>query len=350
MSARTSTPGPRGRHRAQGDVRVGPIASIPALLAERGIDPAGVFARLGLEARLFERPENWIPFEVLGALLETCVALTRCPHFGLLIGDRFEFDSLGALGGLMRNSPTLRDALRTAALHLELQDRGAASLTLDLGPKAALGYSLFEARTPAAAHILDGALVIQVRLLRHLCGPSWRPSVVQLSRRTPAQIAPYRQRFGANVEFDARLSAIQFERRWLDHRIEGADPATYAALLETIESHQSRRRSSLLGALRRAVHAMIFTGSVSAATLAELFNFHERTLRRRLGEEGYTVRRLVNEARRELAQHLLRDTELPVSEIAAVLGYSDASVFARAFRSWSEASPREWRAQFGPGA
>jgi AraC-like DNA-binding protein len=57
------------------------------------------------------------------------------------------------------------------------------------------------------------------------------------------------------------------------------------------------------------------------------------------------VRGLVGEVRRELAQHLLRDTELSVTEVADILGYSDPTVFARAFRGWTKRNPRTWRDQ-----
>jgi AraC-like DNA-binding protein len=108
---------------------------------------------------------------------------------------------------------------------------------------------------------------------------------------------------------------------------------------------EAREHKPFACEVRRAIHAMLFSASASTVTLANLFNLHERTLRRRLQAEGETVRKLVSEARQEIADHLLRDTTLPVSEIAAVLRYSDATVFSRAFRSRSHMSPSEWRAQ-----
>jgi AraC-like DNA-binding protein len=83
----------------------------------------------------------------------------------------------------------------------------------------------------------------------------------------------------------------------------------------------------------------------SSAHIASLFGCHERTLRRRLHEAGASVRAHVSEVRRELAQHLLRDTDLSVTEIADILAYSDPVVFARAFRGWAEMNPRSWRTQ-----
>jgi AraC-like DNA-binding protein len=57
------------------------------------------------------------------------------------------------------------------------------------------------------------------------------------------------------------------------------------------------------------------------------------------------LQQLVSQTRFELAKQLLENTELPLSEIASALRYADATVFSRAFRSWSKTSPREWRAR-----
>jgi AraC-like DNA-binding protein len=328
------------------DVRVAPLLAIPVILGEHGVDPAGVLATVGLDARLFDDPENRVSFGDLGRLLDVCAKETNCAHFGLLIGQRFTLDSLGVLGRLMRNCPTLRDALRAATLHLHVHDRGAVSLTLDFGDGlAALGYSLIAGKTPTAEQILDGALAMQYLLLRDLCGRRWNPVRIQFSHGRPAKVAPFQRFFNVPVEFDAELSAIVFESSWLDHRIGGADPVAYAAITRAIESDPSQPMSSFAGKVRRSLHALIYAGSASSANIARLFDLHERTLRRRLRNEGATVRGLTGEVRRELAHHLLRVTELPISDVAAILRYSDVTVFSRAFRAWSNASPHEWRAR-----
>ena len=328
---------------------MGPLLSIPSILREHELDPSLVLAQVGLDAHLFDDAENRVSFANLGKLLETCVRLTSCPHFGLLVGQRFSMRSLGVLGELMRNCPSVGVALRLAALHLELQDRGAVSLTLDLGAgRAALGYSIFEGRTLAAAQILDGAIAMQYLLLRNICGPSWKSVLVQFSHSSPAEIAPFRKHFRAPLEFDAPISCIVFESKWLDLPIEGADAAKFAAISKAIELSQPQQVMSFAAQARRALSAMIFTGSASSENLARLFNMHERTLRRRLDQERATVKGLVNEARRELAHQLLRDTNLSMSEISATLRYSDETVFARAFRNWSDMNPRNWRAKYAP--
>jgi AraC-like DNA-binding protein len=67
-------------------------------------------------------------------------------------------------------------------------------------------------------------------------------------------------------------------------------------------------------------------------------------LRRRLDDEGENFRLLLGRRRCELAQQLLRNTSLPVADVASALQYKDANAFSRAFRTWVDLSPTEWRA------
>jgi AraC-like DNA-binding protein len=69
-----------------------------------------------------------------------------------------------------------------------------------------------------------------------------------------------------------------------------------------------------------------------------------RTLQRRLTGERAKFQQLMEEARRELAQHYLLHSSLELNETAYLLGYEDANSFFRAFHQWEGTSPGEWRA------
>jgi len=71
----------------------------------------------------------------------------------------------------------------------------------------------------------------------------------------------------------------------------------------------------------------------------------QRTLQRRLAEDGATFQQLVQEARRELARHYLLHSSLELNETAYLLGYEDAHSFFRAFHEWEGSPPGEWRAR-----
>ena len=79
------------------------------------------------------------------------------------------------------------------------------------------------------------------------------------------------------------------------------------------------------------------------ADTAATFGISRRTLARRLGNNGTNFRSVLDDARQVEAQRLLRQSVVPVAEVAARLGYSDTPTFARTFRRRMGTSPREWR-------
>jgi AraC-like DNA-binding protein len=84
-------------------------------------------------------------------------------------------------------------------------------------------------------------------------------------------------------------------------------------------------------------------GELHLKPVAALFGLHSRTLNRRLRSEGKSFKTLLDETRHRVARQLLRDTQLPLQEMAITLGYADATAFIRAFRRWSGVSPKAWR-------
>lgn len=333
---------------APGDIRVGPIQAIPALLADLGANPRQAFAQAGVDRQLFLDPDNRIQIDALGRLLESCVELTGCAHFGLLLGARFDLKGLGPLGDLMRNAATVGEALRGLLLHLHLHDRGAAPLLLAPASAPApacalLGYSVFRHGTPALAQILDAAIAIAYAILNALCGPTWKARQVQFSHSQPASSDAYHRVFRCNVSFDAEVSGIVFDAAWLEQAIKGADTTLHELVSKAIRDADARSAMSFAERVQGMLPQMLLGGMASAEAVACQFAIHERTLRRRLEREGKNLQELVNQARFELAQQLLQNTSLSVSVIATALCYDDPNAFSRAFRNWAQLSPTQWR-------
>jgi AraC-like DNA-binding protein len=120
--------------------------------------------------------------------------------------------------------------------------------------------------------------------------------------------------------------------------------------METPSAHgtnevQADQSSGMLAAdLRRLLRTELLRDTCSAAAVARLFSMHRRTLNRHLRMEGLAFRQAVNEIRFEIACELLANTDMTLSQVAAVLRYSELSAFTRAFRRWSGQTPSAWRA------
>jgi AraC-like DNA-binding protein len=120
----------------------------------------------------------------------------------------------------------------------------------------------------------------------------------------------------------------------------GADPL----LEEQIKQMKGGPGYELAGDIRRLLCTWLTSHHCSADDMADLLAMSRRTFDRRLKSRGTSYRALANEIRFEVACRLLQDTEMSLIQIAAALGYSEASAFTRAFRGWSGQAPSAWRA------
>ena len=66
-------------------------------------------------------------------------------------------------------------------------------------------------------------------------------------------------------------------------------------------------------------------------------------LRRELARSHTTFRLLVDETRKAMAAHYIQETDMPMTEIAFLLGFSELSAFSRAARHWFGRPPRALR-------
>lgn len=208
-----------------------------------------------------------------------------------------------------------------------------------------LCHAVHEPGVEGTDQIADAAIATLARIMRTLCGPDWVPDEVFLPRLPPADLEPYRRFFRASMRFDQETAALAFPIKWLNHRIPGADPVFRQFFDTRIQELESLQSADFKDDLRRVLRTRILSGPCSADAIADLFAMHRRTLSRHLHAEGTGFRHLTDEIRFDIARQLLADTNISLSQIAAALGYSEASAFTRAFRRWSGRPPAAWRAE-----
>ncbi|OJA46457.1 hypothetical protein BGV66_17485 [Burkholderia ubonensis] len=85
------------------------------------------------------------------------------------------------------------------------------------------------------------------------------------------------------------------------------------------------------------------TPPFSLEDMARLMNTSARKLKRRLQDEGTTFRALLAESRGAMAEALLGDARLTLTEVAERLGFSYLSSFSQAFKRWYEVAPGVFR-------
>jgi len=343
MPSRSRTPIVEG-FVGDGMVRVGAMMPMPGLLREHGVDPVALLAEFSLEPAYFEDPDNTIPLAAMGRIYKRCAAITECPHFGLLIGQRDSGSALGAVGFLMRNSPNVRTALENLAHHFRVHNRDAIVGFVEDGAVAVLSYTVLEPGIEGCEQILDMAIAIGFKVMRDLCGPSWLPIEVHLAHVPQLNLKPFREFFRAPLRFNATESALMFDRSWLDKPVSDADPLLRLMMSRRVNAIESHLGDDLVKQIREILYTILPLHRASKAEVARRAGLSTRSLSRFLAAAGTTFDQLRDEVRYSLAAQLLERTQMSATEIAEHLGYANASAFTRAFFRWSDMNPIDWRA------
>jgi AraC-like DNA-binding protein len=321
------------------------IRAAPRLLAQLRVDPAAVARRAGFDLRQLDDPETTIVFSRAGRFLAECARATHCPHFGLLVGAEEGFSALGVVGHLVQHSRDVRAALLDLTAYLHHQELGGvATLSVEHGV-AVLAYALREPQMEGGAETADCGMGIGLAIMRLMCGADWVPIELQLTHAKPKDAAPYRSVAGAPVRFGAERNALMFEERWLDQRLQGADPNLRRILDAAIAALEARRGAAFPDRVRAVIRPLLLAGECSSDEVARRLAMHRRTLHRRLAADGTTYEHLVDETRFDLAQQLLANSRASMADIAAALNYANASAFTRAFRRWANVAPSAWRSR-----
>ena len=326
-----------------GWLRVQPIMHIARTIVDLGGDAKQIFSDRGIPDDLFSNPENSISLEAIGSLLEHCVATTHCEQFGLLLGTGSIGNPFGLLGEVLVHCADVGTAIAHFQQYYHLHDNGAMATRMIEGGTVSLGYSVFRLDGPGIEQINDTAIAVGMVLMRHLCGPKWRPTSVLLPRRRPVDVRPYQRAFGCTPEFNAERAALVFPVGHLTRPIAGADPKKYTLLSERLQTIASKYDLKFSDQVSRVVRGLVALRRCSLDQVATMFGMNQRRMNRLLEREGTTYRKILQETLRTIAERLIADTDMPLVGISVVLNYADASAFTRAFRNWRGCSPSEWR-------
>lgn len=258
----------------------------------------------------------------------------------MLAGQEWRLRDLGLVGELTLNCDTVGEALTTLVAYHQLNSQGGSTYMVERDRSVELGYVVFHPEVDETAALLDAVMAMGTRFLRELCGETWNPTEVHLPRSQPHSAAKYREYFRAPVRFNSERALLVFDRQVLHWPVAGAS-ADHRAGLEAWALRFSDR--GFVHRVYRAVRMQLLHGSCGGDGIAQQLLMQRRTFNRRLECCGLTYQTVLDEVRYSVGRQLLRDTDLPVIDIAAALGYGDSGNFSRAFRRWSGQAPAIWR-------
>jgi AraC-like DNA-binding protein len=182
-----------------------------------------------------------------------------------------------------------------------------------------------------------------VRTCRVLTDSSFALRGLQLRRAAPINSVGHERFFRCPLHFSASEDALTFDAQDLDRRLPTANPELARHNDDLVQRYLAGMREGTVVDRLRRILSQHLSGDASPSKLAGLLGMSGRSLQRRLQEQGTSYAQVLRDTRRDLAMSYLVQPECSITEIAFLLGFEDASAFARAFRTWTGVTPSAFR-------
>ena len=319
------------------------------LLREDGYPADVLLAETGLEENHLNDPHFRSVFQPLRRFLLNAIEQTEDPHLGVTLALKFQPTYVGLPSYTAMNAAHFREGLKVLerfffltfpAFEFSLMERqsglqsGEAAIRLrSKFPFEDIEYFGFSSAIVAINGLLKAMLRadhVATRAEMTVCPPEGWPAI--------------EAKLGFPVRFEAAENQIIFPEGLLNRPLPGADPFNHARLLglcgqfATEMSFATTPVTQVTSLLEGAPNLTLPLSDVAAE-----LGYSERSLRRQLDRSGTSYRKLVDQIRERRARNLLAGSTQHIKAIAGALGFESSSNFARSFKRWTGVTPKAFR-------
>ncbi len=315
--------------------------------ASRGLNIRDHLSGLDIDVQAVGLLEANISCEAFVALVESLAQTAGDEAFSLHFIDTIPPRPAGVFQHIIFNSRTLRDAFLAIARFLVLV---TDAFKIQYEEEAGIGWLVYDFNgcSQTRTQFVDGQIALIALRARQLRGDTCKPAQVDLERRPPVSKAAqheFQRMFGVMPRFDQPVNRIGFTVSELSKPLPAANRELYnsahgyAKQLLGLKDAERTFTASVAAFITSALPR----GDASETRACTELGVSPRTMQRTLASEGTTFKTLMEETRMALARHYLTDTDLSLTAIAFLLGYSELSAFSRAAKAWHGDSPSTLR-------
>lgn len=308
----------------------------PALLRSVGLDPGADID-----------PSTMIADTAYYGLLERIGAcLDDATDFPLRVGAGMLCDDYGVFGLAWKTAPTLRDSFARAERYWRLLTSVSEHEVRHAGNDAWFLLHRAGARRLGLRLSNEATLASVMSLIREVSETQFAAVEVHFMHPAPSTVSSHERYFGCPAVFGSDRDALLISGAALSRPNRLGDKGITRFLLQHLDAELGKLATErrLSQTVQEEIAKALSAGLPKAAEIAARLGMSERTLQRRLGEERLSFQKLMDDARRDLAEGLLTESDYALAEIAFLTGFSEQSAFTRAFRRWRNQTPAAFRA------
>jgi AraC-like DNA-binding protein len=306
-----------------------------------GGDQRTILAAVGIDEAALRNPLSRLSSHMALRFLLTLEQHFNDPSILLRVGEKASMQNFSDLGYATRLEANLASVIQ-ANISIQTLRQNMFRTQLDLSAKPpCLIWHCHPDFVSAYAPFIELSVATYARLSRQIL--SEPPLLRRVDFQHQARFATerYEAAFGCEVHFSMPQTRMEMAARQLFRPSPHARPA----LLEAASARYRAPADWMADGREHLANSYFYLSNAldkSPPTLdrmARSFGMSERTLRRKLVDEGLAFRKLLDRVRQDLCMLYVMEDQRSLGEIALLLGYSDLSAFTRAYKRWYNMAP-----------
>lgn len=282
------------------------------------------------------------------ALFEEAAVILNEPSLGVKLGRGISPASLGPLGLVVVGQSTLRSALQVLTSRIAVLQSGTMARLSETSDLAIFDYHLLNEKIWPRRQDAEFSIVATCAVIRAIVGVAWRPLDVHFEHRRGLSARALEAYFGVTPRFGKASNSIVFSRSDLDQITDEANRTGNSAYsVQFLERHLTDlmirvEPDDIVEKVATMIDRRLGMETPTLSSIAVDLGLSARTLQRELADRTVSYGQILRQCRLKRARALLEQGELDLDEIAGELGYSDSTAFSRAFRQWTNVTPRRF--------
>lgn len=283
-----------------------------------------------------------LPMNAAAYLLELAARETGDPCLGIHWAEELPKGSAGVLGYMLVHAKSVRSAAKVIVRYAELQVEPVTVSFEETDGVGRLSWRFPVTFVAPRVQITSFLMAVIIMRLRLHAGQTWMPIGVELEHRALDCPDETERLLGPNVHFDQPCNSVCIRESVLNRTSPEADKRLFGILKDLADRLLAERKASadIVQRVTTALVDLLQGGEGSLEDVSQILAISPRSLQAQLAAAETNFETLLHETRQRLAETYLRDTDLPLTEIAFLLGFSELSAFTRAATRWFGVPPR----------
>lgn len=325
--------------------KISALIGFDRLVKELDGDPERYLVPYQLTTTDLYHPNLRVPLQHLVEILQLAATDLGCPELGMRLGASQDFSVLGASGQSLLLSQTLLDALYAARSVNTYHNQAEYWRPIVQGGQVQFRrYDLFR-QVYDTRQYKEMAMAACYNLGRILLSEQFLDITVEFEHSPINAIETYRHYFNCPVRFNCEQDQLLIPKHIAELPLSvPRDLLQQATNLPTQET-SPRRDVDINQDVAILIQQLMSSGNLSIDNVAQMMAMSKRSLQRKLKHQGTEFKTLVESIRIEKACWYLVSSQIDITLISEIVGYTDTANFSRAFKRVVGEPPSVWRAR-----